>query len=82
MINFFTELKLFVERYNGENTDGLFFEYRGSKITYDVAEEIYMSYFPMIDDRDAYYEELEEKNDYIRLLRQENARLREAQNDL
>jgi hypothetical protein len=76
MINFFTELKLFVERYNCENTDGLFFEYRGSKITYDVAEEIYMAYFPLCDEVQYCREDLEEKADFIRLLRDENSRLR------
>lgn len=82
MINFFTELKLFVERYNCSDTEGLYFEYRGSKITYDVAEEIYMAYFPLCDEVEHCHEDLEEKADFIRLLREENSRLRGNKDDI
>ena len=76
MINFFTELKLFVESYNCSDTEGLYFEYRGSKITYNVAEEIYMAYFPLQTDCENAWETIDEQRDFIRLLREENARLR------
>ena len=78
MINFFTELKLFVERYNCEKTDGVWFEYCGSRITYEVAEEIYMAYFPLLSEFEGAMQVNDEQRDFIRLLREENARLREG----
>lgn len=76
MINFFTELKRFVEQNQDGNTEGLYFEYRGSRIAFEVAFEIYNAYFPLQDDNEYMNEALDEQRDFIRLLREENARLR------
>lgn len=79
MNNFFSELKRFVERCQEiGSTDGIFLEYRGAKISYEVAEEIYVSYFPVCDELQACCEGIEELRDFVRLLREENARLREG----
>ena len=76
MENFFEKLKEFVERYRDSDTQNLFFEFHGSKITYRIAEEIHYRVINL----EAWHEEikeiLDEKCDYIRLLRDENKRLR------
>lgn len=76
MENFFEKLKEFVESYRDSDTKDLLFEFHGSKITYRIAEEIY---YLIIQNRE-WQKELEailnEKCDYIRLLRDENERLR------
>lgn len=79
MVNFFTELQLFIERCQDGNTDGLFFEYRGAKIPFDIALEIYNDHFGMQGELEYFSETFEEQRDFIRLLREENARLREDQ---
>ncbi len=76
MINFFDELKRFIENNQDINTDGLFFEYRGSRIAFTVAEEIYMNYFPLLMGCSDAIDTIDEQKDFIRLLREENARLR------
>lgn len=79
MVNFFTELKLFIERCErceSLNTDGLFFEFQGAKIPFDIALEIYNDHFGMQGELEYFNETFEEQRDFIRLLREENARLR------
>ena len=77
MNNFFSELQRFMEHCcKMGDTDGVFLEYEGAKIPYKVAEEIYISYFPMRDELQACCEGIEELRDFVRLLREENARLR------
>ena len=79
MNNFLSELQRFVERCQEiSSTEGIFLEYQGAKIPYKVAEEIYISYFPMHDELHAYCERNEELRDFVRLLREETARLREG----
>lgn len=76
MENFFEKLEQFIEMYRNKDTQDIFFEFHGSKITYRIAEEIY---YLIIQNRE-WQKELEaildEKCDYIRLLRDENERLR------
>ena len=74
MTNFFEELKRFVELYKHEKDE--FFVWEESKISYDLAVEIYSSYFMMRDDYAGCIETIEEQRDFIRLLREENKRLR------
>lgn len=74
MTNFFEELKRFVELYQHEKDE--FFVWEESEISYDLAFEIYSSYFMMRDDYEACLEDIEEQRDFIRLLREENKRLR------
>ena len=77
MNNFFSELQRFVEHCQEiSSTEGIFLEYQGAKIPYKVAEEIYISYFPMREDLEACCEGIEELRDFVRLLREENSRLR------
>lgn len=76
MENFFEKLEQFIEMYRNKDTQDIFFEFHGSKITYRIAEEIHYR----VIQNECWHEELvatlDEKCDYIRLLRAENERLR------
>ena len=76
MINFFTELEHFIQNCQNIDTNGVFFEYRGAKIPFDVATEIWQRWAEAEACMDMYNEKIEEQCDYIRLLREENKRLR------
>ena len=76
MTNFFEELKRFIEMNNGGNTHGLFFEYAEAKIPYSVAEDIYYLLVGQEEWTKEIEETIEEQRDFIRLLREENKRLR------
>ena len=76
MTNFFTELELFIKKCKGINTDGVFFEYDGAKIPYEIALDIHER---LVGDSEWIHEceeTISEQRDFIRLLREENARLR------
>ena len=76
MTNFFEELKRFIEMNNGGNTYGLFFEYEEAKIPYSIAEDIYYLLVGQEEWQKEIEETIEEQRDFIRLLREENKRLR------
>lgn len=76
MNDFFTELKNFVESDIHRPLSEFYFLYGNSKICGDVAQEIYMAYFPLLEDYRAGNDLRDEQRDFIRLLRDENARLR------
>ena len=77
MNNFFSELQRFVERCQEiSSTEGVFLEYQGARIPYEVAEEIYLAFFPLRQDYEACCVAVDELRDFVLLLREENARLR------
>lgn len=76
MNDFFTELKKFVEDRRNSDIDGVYLIYGNSRIYMDLALEIYRAYFPLLEDYQAGNELRDEQRDFIRLLREENARLR------
>lgn len=77
MNNFFTELEKFIEYIKNETDKSkLFFEYRGSKISGDLAEEIWNVWGGANEYIDRCNETMEEQSDFIRLLREENKKLR------
>ena len=76
MNDFFTELRWFVEINQNEPSTDVFMVYGQSRIYLDVAREIYMAYFPLLEDYQAGNELRDEQRDFVRLLREENARLR------
>ena len=76
MSNFFDELKRFIEMCQNCDTDGLVFNFDGAIIPYHIAEMIYAR----MDSVDMWEKEMadtiDEQSDFIRLLREENKRLR------
>ena len=76
MSNFFDELKRFIEMNQDGDTDGLIFDFDGAIIPYHIAEMIYAR----MDSVDMWEKEMadtiDEQRDFIRLLREENKRLR------
>lgn len=76
MNNFFTELEIFIKHCVGINTNGIFFEYKEAKIPFDIAEQIHARLTGDAEWIDELNETLSEKDDFIRLLRDENKRLR------
>ena len=76
MINFFDELKRFIEMHQDDDTRGLIFNFDGAIIPYHIAEMIYSR----VDSADIWEKEMadtiDEQSDFIRLLREENKRLR------
>ena len=78
MTNFFVELELFIKNCQNIDTDGVFFEFAGAKVPFDIAIQIY----ERLSGDEAYIDEcaetIEEQRDFIRLLREENKRLREG----
>lgn len=76
MTNFFEELKRFIEMHQYGDTDGLIFNFDGAIIPYHIAEMIYSR----MDSVDMWEKEMaetiDEQSDFIRLLREENKRLR------
>ena len=76
MNDFFSELKRFVEMHQNEPTADLYMVWEESEIHLALAIEIYMAYFPLLEDYQAGNELRDEQRDFIRLLREENERLR------
>ena len=76
MDNFFAALERFIKALEGTNPYGTFFEFDGAKIPYHIAEEIYLRVNAVVMWEKEIGENLEELNDYNRLLREENKRLR------
>ena len=79
MTNFFEELKRFIEMNNGGY--GLFFEFEEAKIPYSIAEDIYTLIVGQEEWQKEIEETIAEQSDFIRLLREENARLRGKTNE-
>ena len=76
MTNFFEELKRFVENNKDADTTGLFLDFCGAIIPYNIAEDIYYLFVGQEEWQKEVEETIEEQMDFIRLLREENARLR------
>lgn len=76
MSNFFDELKRFIEMYQDGETDGLIFNFDGAIIPYHIAEIIYarMDFINMWEKE--MEDTIDKQEDFIRLLREENKRLR------
>ena len=78
MTNFFIELELFIRNCQNTDTGSIFFEFAGAKVPFDIAIQIY----ERLSGAEAYIDEcaetIEEQRDFIRLLREENKRLREG----
>lgn len=76
MSNFFNELILFIEMNQGDDTDGLIFNFEGAIIPYHIAKMIYVRMdFINMWEKDM-EETVDKQEDFIRLLREENKRLR------
>ena len=76
MNDFFSELKRFVENHQDTPTADVYILWEESKIQLNLAREIYASYFIMLNDYNACLKDIDEPKDFIRLLREENMRLR------
>lgn len=76
MTNFFTELELFIKACEDIDTDGVYFEYEGTKIAFDIANQIHGRLTGDAEWIDELNETISEQSDFIRLLREENRRLR------
>ena len=77
MNTFLEKLKEFVLRYSDhEMANDLYFTNGDEKISFNHAEEIVSAVFGIKEQFDDLIEMIEEKDDFIRLLREENARLR------
>lgn len=77
MRNFLEELKEFVLKYKDhEMANDLYFSYGEEKISYFHAELICSAVFGVQEQFDDLIATIEEREDFIRLLREDNARLR------
>lgn len=76
MTNFFEELKRFIEMNKDGDTRGLVFDFDGALIPYHIAEDIYYLLVGQDEWQKEVEETIDEQRDFIRLLREENARLR------
>ena len=76
MNDFFSELKRFVENNIQNKIEDYYLIYGNSRIYGNLALEIYMAYFPLLEDYQAGNDLRDEQRDFIRLLREENERLR------